>query len=172
MILLPDLRRSEGSSVPAGSLWWLEKHFGRYYTLLFFPSAVYVCSLTLRTIKTTTLAHALRARHRKLGLVKYPQCDPPSSLHVWMKRFCSVHQRDVFCLYWIYFISILQGFFHCSISMIRVFTHMGHDSFTWIVLVSNLDPPTQNSHVCTAFAVSLPSVQKDLMFNHFSFEGL
>lgn len=53
------------SSAPEGSLWWLEKHFGGYYTLLFYLSSVSACSLSLHTIKTTSLAQAYQAWHRK-----------------------------------------------------------------------------------------------------------
>ena len=76
MMLIPDLRWSGESSVPASSPWWLEKHLSGYYTLLFFPSSVSACSLSLHAIKTTSLAPGQWARHWKQSLVWYPSCDP------------------------------------------------------------------------------------------------
>lgn len=128
------------SSAPADSPWWLEKHYGGYYTLLFYPSAVSACSLSLHTIKTTSLAQAHRAWHRKWSLVEYPHCDPV--LLILMNEsvlFCT--SKEVFCLHW-RLLSVYPLQWQQERLLIRL---AGHDNISApdmeLFVVLNLDDP-------------------------------
>lgn len=107
-------QRWGGPSTPADSLRWLEKHFGGCYTLLFYPSAVSVCSLSLHTIKQTSLAQAPWAWHRKWSSVRDPLLTLPHRPHphphphypLWMKLFCAVHQRRALLFIQAFFFSV------------------------------------------------------------------
>lgn len=106
------------SSAPASSLWRLEKHLGGYYTLIFNPSTVSACSLSLHTIKTTSLPQTHRAQRRKQSLVKYPHRDP--LLLIFMNEmvlFCTSKGGPLFILAVTFCISLPQVF-PCSVSMI------------------------------------------------------
>lgn len=70
-------QRWGGSTAAADSLRWLEKHFGGCYALLFYPSAVSACSLSLHTIKPTSLGQAPWAWHRKWSSVRDPLLTLP-----------------------------------------------------------------------------------------------
>lgn len=153
-----------GSSVPADSLRWLEKHFGGCYTLLFYPSAVSVCSLSLHTIKTASLAQAHWAWHRKWSSVRYPHRDPlPHPPFLWMKRFCAVHQRGagggLFCLP-----SLFLHLLHmepCSVSamsyglLIRLFDNISGHAFVFALKLRR--PPQCGKS--TPFILSLCSLK-------------
>lgn len=89
-----------GSSAPADSPRWLGKHFSGYNTLLFFPSAVSTCSLSLNTTETTSLARGLSEHDigSKVS-VMCPGCDPLRRPMKMNEKVLFRASRGLFCLH-------------------------------------------------------------------------
>lgn len=81
------------------SLWWLNKHLGGYYTLLFFPCAVSSCSFSPHTIKASSLAGISRSTTSEADFSGVAFCD---CLPLVMNEMVLLQaKREVFCLYWL-----------------------------------------------------------------------